>query len=79
MQVPLEAGPALDLEQSSRMYVYHSTINPTKHDNTGLVGPLIVTRKGWANADGTPKDVDREIITFFQVCGCLFTALYRLD
>ena len=32
---------------------------------SGLVGPIIVARRGQANADGTPKDVDREIVALF--------------
>ncbi len=33
----------------------------------GLIGPIIVTAKGQANADGTTKGVDRDFITLFQV------------
>ena len=53
--------------QSSVLYMYRSSLNPTLHENTGLMGPLIVTRKGDANADGTPRGVDREMVTLFQV------------
>ena len=31
----------------------------------GLVGAITVSRRGQANADGTPKDVDREIFALF--------------
>lgn len=33
----------------------------------GLVGTIIVTRKGWAHANGKPRDVDREMVLFFSV------------
>ena len=32
---------------------------------SGLVGAVIVTRRGQTNSDGTPKDVDREIVALF--------------
>jgi len=67
INIPHEAGPPPDAEQSSLMYLYHSTINPTRHENGGLVGPIIVTRKGSANPDGTPKGIHREFITVFQI------------
>lgn len=35
--------------------------------NAGLLGPIIVTAKGKANPDGSPKDVDREFVTSFMV------------
>lgn len=66
-EVPLSAAPGPSDEQSSRMYLYRSTVNPTRHENVGLSGPLIVTRKGDANPDGSSKDVDRDLITVFQV------------
>lgn len=67
IDVPLSAGPPAGSEQSSTLYFYRSTLNPTFNENTGLVGPLIITRKGDANADGTPKGVDREFVTVYQV------------
>ena len=35
--------------------------------NAGLVGPIIVTRAADANPDGSPKDMDTELVTLFQV------------
>jgi len=35
--------------------------------NAGLIGPIIVTQKGMARADGSPNNVDREFITMFTV------------
>ena len=45
--------------------MYSSHVSETKDVASGLVGPIIVTRRGQANADGTPKDVDREIVALF--------------
>ena len=44
------------------MWMYHSHINEIADVNAGLVGPMIITARGMAKADGTPKDVDRELI-----------------
>jgi hypothetical protein len=65
--IPLSAGPAPGDSQSSRLYLYRSSVNPVRHENGGLSGPLIVTRKGDAKEDGSAADVDRDIVTVFEV------------
>ena len=35
--------------------------------NAGLLGPILITRKGASRPDGTPKDVDREFVVAFAV------------
>ena len=62
--VPDRAGPAHG-EGSSVLWMYHSHIDEEKDVNAGLVGPLIVTAKGEARPDGSPKDVDREFVIGF--------------
>jgi len=62
--VPERAGPTAH-EQSSSFWMYHSHVNETADVNAGLIGPIIVTRRGEAKPDGSPKDVDREIIALF--------------
>ena len=62
--VPERAGPAHG-EGSSIIWMYHSHIEEEKDVNSGLIGPMIVTAKGQANPDGSPKDVDREIVAGF--------------
>jgi hypothetical protein len=65
--IPATAAPPSSSAQSSWMYLYRSSVNPTQHENGGLVGPIIVTRKGEALPDGRPHGVDKEIIIVFQV------------
>lgn len=62
--VPERAGPQPG-DPSSIVWVYYSRVNESKDAASGLVGPIIVARRGQANADGTPKDVDREIVALF--------------
>ena len=62
--VPELAGPEPG-DPSSTAWVYYSHVDEYKDVASGLVGPIIVTRRGQANPDGTPKDVDREIVALF--------------
>lgn len=65
--VPERAGPGPS-EGSSVMWMYHSHTDETKDVNTGLLGAMIVTARGQARPDGSPRDVDREVVaTFAQV------------
>ena len=63
-EVPERAGPA-EGDGSTAFWVYHSHVDEGKDVNSGLIGPLIITRRGMARADGSPKDVDREFIAQF--------------
>ena len=63
-EVPERAGPA-EGEGSTAFWLYHSHVDEGNDINSGLIGPLIVTRRGMARADGSPKDVDREFIVDF--------------
>lgn len=62
--VPERAGPG-PADPSSIMWMYHSHTDEVRDANSGLVGPMIVTARGRARADGTPRDVDREFVTAF--------------
>lgn len=64
--VPERAGPA-SMDQSSVMWMYHSHVDEVGDTNSGLMGPVIVTARGKARADGSPADVDRELVSVFQV------------
>ena len=64
--VPERAGPGPN-DGSTVLWMYHSHVDEPKDANTGLIGPIIVTGKGRANADGSPKDVDREFINLFMI------------
>jgi len=64
--VPERSGPAA-MDESSVLWMYHSHFVEGADINTGLVGPIIVTARGKARPDGSPKDVDREFITDFSV------------
>ena len=49
------------------MWMYHSHVDETGDTNAGLMGPMIVTRCGQAKPDGSPIDVDRELVVDFNV------------
>lgn len=65
-QVPERAGPGPH-DGSSVMWMYHSHSDEIADTYAGLMGPMVVTRAGWARPDGTPKDVDRELFTEFLI------------
>ena len=65
-KVPRRAGPGPE-DPSSIAWMYHSHVDESDDTNTGLMGPIIVTRKGMAESDGSPKDVDREFVTLFTI------------
>jgi hephaestin len=50
------------MDGSSVMWMYHSHVDDVRDINTGLFGPMIVTARAMARADGTPVDVDREFV-----------------
>ena len=62
-QVPDSAGPS-PADPSSVVWMYHSHVLEVNNTNAGLVGPIIVTKKGMATSasNPAPKDVDREFI-----------------
>jgi len=65
-QVPERAGPG-PADPSSVLWMYHGHVDEPADTNAGLIGPIIVTQKGMARADGSPNNVDREFITMFTV------------
>lgn len=64
--VPERAGPGPD-DPSSILWMYHSHVNEVTDTSAGLVGPIIITRHGEANPDGTPKGVDQEFVALYTI------------
>lgn len=64
--VPERAGPGPN-DPSSVVWLYHSHVNEQEDVNSGLIGALVITRRGMARPDGTPKDVDREFVSLFMI------------
>ena len=63
--VPERAGPGPG-DGSSVMWMYHSHVDETRDINTGLLGVMIITARAMARPDGSPKDVDRELVVSFD-------------
>ncbi len=64
--VPERAGPG-PMDGSSVMWMYHSHVDESGDTNAGLIGPIIISKKGMAGRDLMPTDVDREFVTMFTV------------
>ena len=65
-EVPERAGPGPN-DPSSIVWLYHSHNYEPKDVNAGLIGPMVITRRGMARPDGSPKDVDREFAALFMI------------
>ncbi len=67
-QVPERAGPG-PMDGSSIGWMYHSHTDEVVDTYSGLIGPMIVTRRGSERSsdDPRPRDVDRELYTMFNV------------
>jgi len=65
-KVTERAGPGPN-DPSSIVWLYHSHTSELKDVESGLVGAMIITRRGMADADGKPKDVDREFVCLFML------------
>jgi hephaestin len=61
-----QAGPGPQ-DGSSVVWIYHSHNYEPKDVNAGLIGPIVITRKGMARADGSPKDIDHEFFALFMI------------
>jgi hephaestin len=64
--VPERAGPG-PRDPSSIVWLYHSHTDRVRDTNAGLIGAMIIARKGAADASGRPRDVDREFITLWKI------------
>ncbi|NP_001178922.2 ferroxidase HEPHL1 [Rattus norvegicus] len=64
--VPESVSPTDD-DPPCLTYLYFSAVQPIKDTSAGLVGPLLVCKKGTLNADGTQKGIDKEFYLLFTV------------
>jgi hephaestin len=64
--VPERAGPDR-MDVSSVLWMYHSHVDEVAGISSGLIGPLVISRKGAARPDGSPSDVDREVFALFAL------------
>jgi FtsP/CotA-like multicopper oxidase with cupredoxin domain len=65
-EVPERAGPGPE-DGSSVMWMYHGHTDEVADTYAGLLGPMVVTARGQARPDGSPRDVDRELFAMFFV------------
>jgi FtsP/CotA-like multicopper oxidase with cupredoxin domain len=65
-EVPERAGPG-PRDPSSIVWLYHSHASELLDVNSGLIGAILITRRGMALPDGKPKDVDKEFIALYMI------------
>lgn len=62
--IPERAGPG-PADPTSIVWAYHSHHDERRDVYSGLIGAMIVTARGQANPDGSPRGIDREFISLF--------------
>jgi FtsP/CotA-like multicopper oxidase with cupredoxin domain len=65
-EIPERAGPGPN-DPSSVVWLYHSHANEPKDVESGLVGVILISRKGAAGPAGRPTDVDREFVNLYMI------------
>ena len=65
-EVPDRSGPGPN-DPSSIIWLYHSHGNETMDTNTGLAGPIIISRKANCSQMEKLKGIDREFIVLFTI------------
>jgi manganese oxidase len=60
------AGPGPQ-DASSVVWLYHSHVHDFDETYLGLNGVMIITKPEFATKEGTPEDVDRELVNLFLV------------
>jgi manganese oxidase len=65
-EVPERSGPGPN-DPSSIIWLYHSHGNETMDTNSGLMGPILISRKNTLQPNGKLKGIDREFIVLFSV------------
>jgi FtsP/CotA-like multicopper oxidase with cupredoxin domain len=65
-EVPGRSGPG-PMDGDSAVWMYHSHTDEIGDVYAGLSGFLVVTARGKAKPDGSPKNVDREVFSLFEV------------
>jgi FtsP/CotA-like multicopper oxidase with cupredoxin domain len=64
--VPERAGPGLH-DGTSIMWMYHSHVDEAGEVNAGLVGAMIIAKRGMLLDNGKIQGVDREFVMYFSV------------
>lgn len=64
--VPERSGPGPQ-DPSSIVWLYHSHVDEVADTNAGLIGAIIISRKGFLQNNGKLKGIDREFVVLFSV------------
>lgn len=65
-EVPERSGPGPN-DPSSIVWLYHSHGDETMDTNTGLTGPIIISRQDELQTNGKLKGIDREFVVLFTI------------
>uniref|UniRef100_G3VFK7 Hephaestin n=1 Tax=Sarcophilus harrisii TaxID=9305 RepID=G3VFK7_SARHA len=64
--IPERSGPGPN-DSACIPWIYYSDVDPIKDMYSGLIGPLVICRKGTLKASGGRRDVDRDFALLFLI------------
>ncbi|XP_004715495.1 hephaestin isoform X4 [Echinops telfairi] len=64
--IPERSGPGPN-DSACVSWIYYSAVNPIKDMYSGLIGPLVICRKGILGPHGRRSDMDREFALLFLI------------
>ncbi|KAM9042104.1 hephaestin isoform 4-T4 [Megaptera novaeangliae] len=64
--IPERSGPGPN-DSTCVSWIYYSAVDPIKDMYSGLVGPLVICRKGILEPNGGRRDMDREFALLFLI------------
>uniref|UniRef100_A0A8C6R8W8 Hephaestin n=1 Tax=Nannospalax galili TaxID=1026970 RepID=A0A8C6R8W8_NANGA len=64
--IPERSGPGPN-DSACISWIYYSAVDPIKDMYSGLVGPLVICRKGVLEPDGSRSDMDQEFALLFLI------------
>uniref|UniRef100_A0A8C5UX23 Ceruloplasmin n=1 Tax=Microcebus murinus TaxID=30608 RepID=A0A8C5UX23_MICMU len=64
--IPERSGPGPN-DSACVSWIYYSAVDPIKDMYSGLVGPLVICRKGILESHGGRRDMDREFALLFLI------------
>ncbi|XP_068122911.1 ferroxidase HEPHL1 [Hyperolius riggenbachi] len=63
----LESDAPTAMDPNCLTYLYYSASDPVRDTNSGLVGPLLVCKKGSLRSDSTQVQIDKEFYLLFTI------------
>lgn len=64
--VPPRSGPSVN-DPNCIPWIYYSSVESVNDTNSGLIGPIVICRRGYLDENNKRTDVDHEFVLFFII------------